>query len=336
MEREKIRDMLLGIAVGDAFGAGIEFQDRDWIKDNVDFTKFVNEREGERAEGYEPGLYSDDTEHSIGLMEALMSRRPFSEGLLLEMWKREYDNDRKAKGFPRQGHGTIKDWYEGRKTIDEVKAEQAAREDPGCGPAMRAVPLGLVDHGLISRYAAINADASNGTEKARAASVLVARASEYLMVKGGMPEGVFGYCKEFISDKETLEYLGRLERLPKSCGLNESDFEILCGPQPIPYFKEAYGVEIRGMPDSAMRVAGAALHITSYAKDAFAGLRDAVSLGGDVDSVAAVCAGILGGRYGLGSLPRFMVDGVEGKDRIADMSSRFSEYLNDADPAVEA
>ena len=27
-----IEDLLLGIAIGNAFGAGVEFQDRDWIK----------------------------------------------------------------------------------------------------------------------------------------------------------------------------------------------------------------------------------------------------------------------------------------------------------------
>jgi ADP-ribosylglycohydrolase len=39
-----IKDMLLGTAIGDAFGAGVEFQDRHWIRANVDFTTFVNAR----------------------------------------------------------------------------------------------------------------------------------------------------------------------------------------------------------------------------------------------------------------------------------------------------
>jgi ADP-ribosylglycohydrolase len=39
-----IKDMLLGTAIGDAFGAGVEFQDRHWIRANVDFTTFVNVR----------------------------------------------------------------------------------------------------------------------------------------------------------------------------------------------------------------------------------------------------------------------------------------------------
>ena len=36
--------ILLGIAIGDAYGAGVEFQDRDWIRKNVNFSCFVNAR----------------------------------------------------------------------------------------------------------------------------------------------------------------------------------------------------------------------------------------------------------------------------------------------------
>lgn len=39
-----VDSMLLGVAIGDAFGAGIEFQDSEWISRNVDFTKWVNQR----------------------------------------------------------------------------------------------------------------------------------------------------------------------------------------------------------------------------------------------------------------------------------------------------
>ncbi|MFT6334835.1 MAG: ADP-ribosylglycohydrolase [Halioglobus sp.] len=32
-----IKDLLFGLAIGDAYGAGVEFQDRNWIAENVDF-----------------------------------------------------------------------------------------------------------------------------------------------------------------------------------------------------------------------------------------------------------------------------------------------------------
>ena len=35
----------LGLAIGDAYAAGLEFQDRDWIRRHVDFSHFINLRE---------------------------------------------------------------------------------------------------------------------------------------------------------------------------------------------------------------------------------------------------------------------------------------------------
>ena len=39
-----IQNLLTGTAIGDAFGADLEFQDRTWIRANVDFSSFVNAR----------------------------------------------------------------------------------------------------------------------------------------------------------------------------------------------------------------------------------------------------------------------------------------------------
>jgi len=40
-----IKEILIGTAIGDAFGAGVEFQDRNWIREHVDFSRFVNTKE---------------------------------------------------------------------------------------------------------------------------------------------------------------------------------------------------------------------------------------------------------------------------------------------------
>ncbi len=95
MSQVNIREILLGIAIGDAFGAGVEFQDRNWIRRNVDFTKFVNARHLIKVpieklkvftENYNAWDYTDDTEMTIGVLKALLSEEPFSESLLVKLW----------------------------------------------------------------------------------------------------------------------------------------------------------------------------------------------------------------------------------------------------------
>jgi len=322
----KIEEMLLGTAIGDAFGVGLEFQDRDWIKKNVDFSSFVNRRDKNYAHGYESGYYSDDTEHTIGLVEALLDPRPFSEELLLEKWKEEYEHDKKRKGFPRQGHGSIQDWYEERKTIAEVRAGQQNRSDPGNAPAMRAVPLGLLPSNLINNYAIINASATHPHPQAEAASILVARASEYMIAKEGNRNFIFDYCTQFISHPETLQYLEEIMNLPELDKLTKAGFEKLCGPQPIPHFITR---KVKGLPGTSMRTAGAALYTIKHSSNTFSALKNAIYLGGDVDSIAAVCTGILAGRYGLESLPQFMIKKVEGRERLHHLSLRLDTYLKE-------
>ncbi len=321
-----IKDTLLGIAIGDAFGAGIEFQDRNWIRENIDFTRFVNQREGKSGENYQPGFYSDDTEHSIGMVKALMDPREFSRDLLLELWKAEYEADAEEKGFPRQGHGSIKDWYEGKKKIEEIRDIQRKRNDPGNAPPMRAVPLGFASPEKINEYAVINADATHPHPKARAASILIARAAEYMILKKRKQDGVINYCQQFIDEKETLQLLEKANRLDRPEKLTELDYEDLCGPQPISPFKDPTR-KIYGLPCASMRTAVSSLYIVKHAPDTFTGLKQATYFGGDIDSLDAICAGILGGRFGLESLPSFMLEKVEGKEKLENIAFQFEQYL---------
>ena len=94
-----MKEILIGTAIGDAFGAGVEFQDRDWIRQKVDFTKFVNardqikvppEREELFTKNYHQWDYTDDTEMTIGMIKALMASQPFTEDLLVQCWEQEY------------------------------------------------------------------------------------------------------------------------------------------------------------------------------------------------------------------------------------------------------
>lgn len=320
-----LKDALIGIAIGDAFGVGIEFRDRKWIRENVDFTKFVNTRHGRYAKGYESGFYSDDTEHSIGVLKTMMDPRAFSIDLLLETWKKEYESDIKEKGFPRQGHGSIIDWYNGCKTIEDIQNSQKSRDEPGNGPPMRAVPLGFADSNKIDEYAIINADATHPHPKARAASILVARAAEYMIIKNGKHDSLIDYCKKFINEKDTLDLLTKANELDIPEKLDEIAYGVLCGPQPIPYFAER-GKLINGVPCESMRTAVASLYVIKHSPDAFTGLKNAINLGGDVDSVAAICTGILAGRYGLSSMPPFMLKQTEGIAKLERLASDFEKY----------
>ena len=328
ISQKQFQNLLIGLSIGDAFGAGVEFQDRGWIRQNVDFTRFVNARhqiqlEDERkalfTDNYHAWDYTDDTEMTIGLVKAMMAPEPFTEELLVRKWQEEYATGVRAKGYGRNGHGSMGWYYRGEKSIEEIRNFQRNRPNPGNAPAMRAVPLGLLPDELINEYAAINARATHPNEMAIISSQLVARAATHLLVLRGDPAMLIAYCRKVIPLNEAYEnYLSGIERLPAYEDLTDTDFITLCGPQPIvsPYFLPG----IKGVPSDAKFTAGCVLYVLKHSKNAMDALQKSINLGGDVDSVASITTGIMAGSKGLEKVPKFMLEATE---RIPDLQELY-------------
>lgn len=330
-----LQHLLIGTAIGDAFGAGVEFQDRDWIRATVDFSSFVNARASipvppeqitAFTKNYTAWDYTDDTEMTIGVFKALVSSENFSEQLLLQKWEEEYKKGITEKGFGRNGHGSMSWYYSGEKTIEEIRAFQKNRPNPGNAPAMRAVPLGLVSSTLINAYAAINAKATHPNIQAILASQAIARAAEYLLRKKGNAFNIIPYCLQTIAFNQGYSrYLRQVNQLPDYDLLTSEHFEILCGSQPIqaPYFLAG----IKGVPSDSMYTTGCVLYLLKYAQSPFDALQRSVCLGGDVDSVASITTGILAGCLGLDSLPSFMLESVEGLPYLKQLGQQFATFF---------
>ncbi|MFC1723962.1 ADP-ribosylglycohydrolase family protein [Nanoarchaeota archaeon] len=93
MRFSKIQNMLLGIAIGDAFGAGYEFVHRNkgQVRDGVDMTKYVaHPKESFR---HMPGQYTDDAQMSLGVAELLLSDEVFDTENLADTFVRVFKRD---------------------------------------------------------------------------------------------------------------------------------------------------------------------------------------------------------------------------------------------------
>lgn len=77
-----------------------------------------------------------------------------------------------------------------------------------------------------------------------------------------------------------------------------------------------------------MYTAISALYILKYAKDTFDGFKEAILIGGDVDSLASIVTGILAGKYGLSSMPDYMKTEVEGIEMLEKLGNDWSEFYN--------
>jgi len=308
------------------------------VKQNVDFTKYLNERVDEYKENYAPGKYTDATEMSVGTIRALLSDsesggKNITPEYLLDYWKKEYEANKTKNGFGRQGHGKIRHYYEGKKPLDEIKKENGEAKYPGNGPVIRVAPIGFMGYELF-KYSIANADATHPHNKARLGSFLVAKALELIVIRGKKVDKskIFEYLlvkyrkliKEHpeIVDEETEKLMEAVDLLGDyHAGLKDEDYVLLCGPQPIP------GLGITGMPCDVMRTAVTAFYLIKYYTDPYDLLKSAVLIGGDTGSLATTCLGIVIAKDGLASFPEWIIDGLEDRSMLRELSVLYKDFV---------
>ncbi|VTR91424.1 ADP-ribosylation/Crystallin J1 OS=Microcoleus vaginatus FGP-2 GN=MicvaDRAFT_1116 PE=4 SV=1: ADP_ribosyl_GH [Gemmata massiliana] len=164
--------MLLEIAVGDALGAGYEFNDpaierhkADLLHGYVQHAKHV---------GITPGMYTDDTQMSIGTAAALISGEPWEPKTLVRHWLAAFHRDRRdgyARGFQA--------FLESHDTVEAFLADIRPDSDRS-GAAMRVGPVGLIaDPARVVEMATVQAEVTHRTPGGVASAVAAALVTWY-------------------------------------------------------------------------------------------------------------------------------------------------------------
>jgi len=354
----KATQLLIGDAIGDAFGAIIEMQDAYWIRSSVNFDSWPKNpmRRTQWDTNQACGMYTDDCEMTVGLMNGLVEHGlDLREDDMLQAWQAEWDLARERPrpnppGAERSGHGSIKVYFRGFRNIEEIRRSQACKEDPGNAPPMRALPLAFIDDPDTREKLCIrNANSTHPHPRALAASFIMAEGARFMMMEDGKKSQVIKEClsrlrKSSVSNAATEEHLERLDELEdyhsfghRFAEMSPDVLELLCGPQPCP---PAAGLScgedgksrMNGLWSDAMRTSSLVLYLLKHHRGPLDILRAAVDVGGDVDSAAALCLGVVGGSSGLklgkkGGLPWFLVEELEGVEYLAARARKFEAWI---------
>ena len=160
--------MLLELAIGDAYGAGFEYASPDVVRRLNDATRYVQHP---RHRATRPGMYTDDTQMSLAVAEALVSG---------ERWSREHLASRFVEVFhrdPRTGYaGGFYSFLQEVHSGEEFLARIRPHSDKS-GAAMRAAPLGVLPTigEVIDRcriQAALTHDTPDGIHAAQASALM--------------------------------------------------------------------------------------------------------------------------------------------------------------------
>jgi ADP-ribosylglycohydrolase len=159
--------MLLELAIGDAYGAGFEYAPDRLVDQHNQVAYYIQHPRHQMP----PGSYTDDTQMSLAIAEALISGEPWTPANLANRFVDVYARD------PRPGYSTR--FYELLQRVHSGTELLAAIEPESdrSGAAMRAAPLGVlatVDE-VMERcrvQAAITHNTRDGIDAARAAAVM--------------------------------------------------------------------------------------------------------------------------------------------------------------------
>ena len=192
--------MLLMIAMADAYGAGFEFEEDEYIKENNCLTKYHQPR----LDKTPAGCYTDDTQMSIAIAELLVNERgPWNEKLVAEYFLTAFKRDQR-QSYSTDFYHLLLNTETAAEFIENINSDSVRN-----GSAMRSVPLGLIkDKTEMLEKALIQASVTHNTHEGVVASQAVALAVYYFVNNIGPKEGLRDYIYQqtkelFRNDKTT-------------------------------------------------------------------------------------------------------------------------------------
>jgi poly(ADP-ribose) glycohydrolase ARH3 len=287
---DRFRGCLLGQAVGDALGAPFETMPADAI-----YYGFGSVRKILANPPVEVLQYTDDTQMMIGVAEVLVEYGKILEDELMGAFVENFDAGRAyGPGTHRLIEIAAKgdDWRTAARTMFPGGSF-------GNGSAMRAAPVGLAFHDDLDRVS-YEAELSSVPTHAHPIAIdgtrAVAVAVAVAMWPGDFKRQLF--YDEILRHTCTQEFKEAISRI---ADLSATDY------------LGALGTSVEAHRSVPTAIACFVSHPDSYTE----AIARAITLGGDVDTLAAIAGAISGARLGAGAIPQHLLAMLEnsGKGR---------------------
>lgn len=168
--------MLLELAVGDAYGAGFEYGDAAMVRKHNTLARYVPHP---RHAG-QPGRYTDDTQMTLAVAEALVAGAPWTPEVLAGKFVEVFKRDPRV-GYAGRFYQFLLHVADGAQFLAEIKPHSDKS-----GAAMRAGPLGVLpDLAQVIEYARIQAAITHDTPDGINAAVAAALMPHYFLYRLG-------------------------------------------------------------------------------------------------------------------------------------------------------
>ncbi len=302
MENEKIRGIIYGFAIGDALGYPVEFISIEEIK-----IRYGNQGIQDLPT---PALFSDDTQMSIAITEALIQSGESDIDTIMSSirdefikWGNSPENNRAPGNACLAGVSMLESGVDWR--------ESGVKNSKGCGSAMRVASIGYLyqdDPEKLKDVAVASSVCTHGHITAKAAAVGAA------------------YLVKLALDQEPPE-----EFIPKLLGFTkgistEFDNAIHKVSECLEWENEEEALTYLGDGWIGEEAVALALYCFLRNQDDYpATVIRAANTDGDSDSIACIAGSISGAYLGIDHIPSAWCEQIEKSEYLKDMSDRLAD-----------
>lgn len=194
--------MLLELAVGDAYGAGFEYADRNLIRQFNTLERYVKHP----RHGIKHGGYTDDTQMSIAIAEVIVSGMPWTPERLAGAFVQAFKRDPR-EGYAQGFYQFLKQVKDGQQFLAQIRSDSEKS-----GAAMRAAPIGFFPtvEEVIER-ATVQAKLTHNTPKGIGAAVAAALMSHYFLYQLGPKQDLGAFLGQYVAEEWSDPWDGKVK-----------------------------------------------------------------------------------------------------------------------------
>lgn len=181
--------MLLELAIGDAYGAGFEYANTHIIRQFNTLAGYIKHQRHD----IKPGAYTDDTQMSIAIAEAIIADDPWTHEALAARFVTAFKRDPR-EGYARRFYALLQQIDNGQQLL-----EQIIPTSDKSGAAMRAAPLGVfATSDEVTQRATIQAQMTHNTPDGINAAVAAALMSHYCLYRLGPKADIGRFLEDHV------------------------------------------------------------------------------------------------------------------------------------------
>lgn len=302
---KNIQSLIFGQAIGDALGLASEFMTKEEVKyfypNGIrSYDDIIQDR---HRSLWQKGTWTDDTDQMLCILDSIIENKTID---LTDIAKR-FVAWKQTSGIGIGRHTlnvlSIGDYVENPFKASELIWNISRKQSAANGAIMRTAILGCWNY--------------TDWEQVKANTENVCKLTHFDPRCVGSCVIITYIAHQYLTNQD-------VQKSDIICIANEYDSRI------IEYVELAYQNNIealkldeQGKIGYTLKTMSATLWAYNYSPDFYSGLRNVIEQGGDADTNGAVAGALLGLKFGLNSIPKYLIDKLVGKDFLANKINDF-------------